>query len=370
MGILKKDKFYSLDNINSKDATYNIIIGERSNGKTYAVFKQALKNYVTKGEQFALVRRWKEDFVGKRGSVMFDALVNNKEVSKLTKGAWSGIKYNSSKWYLCRKEDDTIITDPTPFAYAFALSDMEHDKSTSYPNITTIGFDEFLTRFGYLRDEFVLFINVVSTIVRHRTNVKIYMMGNTVNKSCPYFEEMGLKHIKQMHQGDIDVYTYGESRLKVAVEYCKTEAKKKEKANNFYFAFDNPRLKMITSGAWEVDIYPHLPYKYKPKDIIFSYFIEFEGDMLQCDIVSVNDTAFTFIHKKTTPLKEPDTDIIYTTVTDPRPNWRMNMLKPVDMLDKKITSFFSSYKVFYQTNDIGEIVRNYVMWCKNKGGSL
>lgn len=369
MGIFKK-KFYNLDNINKKDATYNIIIGERSNGKTYAVFKQALVNYVEKGEQFALIRRWKEDFIGKRGAVMFDALVNNKEVEKLTHGKWTGIKYNSSKWYLCKKDGDVVITDPEPFAYAFALSDMEHDKSTSYPKITTIGFDEFLTRFGYLRDEFVLFINVVSTIVRHRTDVKIYMMGNTVNKSCPYFTEMGLKHLKQMNQGDIDVYTYGDSRLKVAVEYCLSDEKAKQKSNNFYFAFDNPRLKMITSGAWEVDIYPHLPYKYKPKDVVFSYFIEFEGDILQCDIVAVENTAFTYIHKKTTPIKDPDRDIVYTTQTDPRPNWRINMLKPVDMLDKKITSFFGAYKVFYQTNDIGEIVRNYIMWCKNKGGSL
>ena len=41
----KKFNYYSLKNIQRKNATYNVIFGERSNGKTYAVLKQALENY-------------------------------------------------------------------------------------------------------------------------------------------------------------------------------------------------------------------------------------------------------------------------------------------------------------------------------------
>lgn len=97
---------------------------------------------------------------------------------------------------------------------------MEHDKSTSYPNITTIVFDEFLTRGSYLKDEFILFTNVCSTIIRQRNDVKIFMLGNTVNKYSPYFSEMGLSNIKNQKQGTIDIYRYGDSDLIVAVEYC------------------------------------------------------------------------------------------------------------------------------------------------------
>ena len=43
-----KQKFYSLDNIlKKKDCTYNVIVGERSNGKTYYANlkpKKGLKN--------------------------------------------------------------------------------------------------------------------------------------------------------------------------------------------------------------------------------------------------------------------------------------------------------------------------------------
>ena len=127
---------------------------------------------------------------------MFDAIVSNGEVLKLSKGEWTGVYYYGSRWFLCRFEDGKRICDETPFAYGFALTSMEHDKSTAYPNITTICFDEFISRNAYLPDEFVLFMNVISTIVRQRKDTKIFMLGNTVNKYCPYFDEMGIKHLK------------------------------------------------------------------------------------------------------------------------------------------------------------------------------
>ena len=40
------NKYYSLDNILKNKAQYNMIIGERSNGKTYACLYKAVENYV------------------------------------------------------------------------------------------------------------------------------------------------------------------------------------------------------------------------------------------------------------------------------------------------------------------------------------
>lgn len=343
-----------------------MIIGERSNGKTYACLKYGIENYWNNKKQMAIVRRWDTDFIGKRGSVYFDALLSNDEVSKITGGMWTSIYYYASKWYLCTYDPDgNRITDEKPFAYAFAISQMEHDKSTSYPDITVVVFDEFISRSGYIADEFVAYMNVLSTIIRHRTDVKIFMLGNTVNKYCPYFNEMGLKHIKNMKQGTIDLYTYGESKLSVAVEYC-SPISKEGKDSDVYFAFDNPKLQMITGGAWEIDLYPHCPYKYKPKDIKFTYFIQFDEDLLQCEIISVDHRYFTFIHRKTTDLKNEDKDIIYTTEYDPRPNYRRNITKPVDDLDKKIALHYKKDKIFYADNEVGEIVRNYLLWCTKK----
>lgn len=362
-----KQKFYSLKNILSKNAQYNVIFGERSNGKTYAVLKHGLENFYKYGEQLAVVRRWQDDFTGKRGATMFDSIVSNGEVTKVTGGEWTNIYYYGSRWFLCRYEGEQgekRIVNETPFAYGFSISSMEHDKSTAYPNITTVCFDEFLTRTAYLPDEFVLFMNVLSTIIRHRTNVKIFMLGNTVNRYCPYFKEMGLNHVKDMKPGDIDVYRYGESELTVAVEY--TTPNKAGKASDLYFAFDNPKLSMITGGAWEIDIYPHCPVKYTPKEILFTYFISFGGDLLQCEIVHHEDLCFTFIHRKTTPLKDTETDLIFSSEFSPRPNWKRKITKPATKLERKIAEHFLTDKVFYADNEVGEIVRNYLFWCGKK----
>jgi hypothetical protein len=366
----KKDEqeYYTLEPILKEKAHYNIIIGERSNGKTYSVLVKVISDYIEYGYQAAYLRRMSEDFIGKRGAGLFQPLIDNGVIELLSAGQWTSVYYYASRWYLCKYEDKKgnfeRVNDATPFMFGFALSQMEHEKGTGYPNVKTIVFDEFITRMVYLRDEFVLFMNTLSTIIRSRDDVTIFMLGNTVNKYCPYFDEMGLRHIKEMKQGEIDVYQLKHKSgkiLRVAVEYCKPFEKGKK--SDFYFAFDNQKLEMITSGVWEIDLYPHCPHSFKPKDILFTYFIEFDDELLQCEIVNVDGLMFTFIHRKTTPIKYPDSDLIYSTKYDARPNHRRKITKPVLDIEKKILYFYRADKIFYQDNEVGEIVRNYLLWC-------
>lgn len=358
-------KFYSLTAINKKNATYNVIFGERSNGKTYATLKQGVIDYYKNGGQMAYVRRWKEDITGRRASRLFSALVENGEIQKITNNEFTGVHYWAGKWYLCTYDDSgkAIYSDQDIICFSFALSDGEHDKSTSFPKIQTIIFDEFLTNKIYLNDEFVLFMNTVSTIVRKRDDVKIYMLGNTVNKYCPYFVEMGLEHIQKQKQGTIDVYKYGESKLTVAVEYCASVQDKNSPTVNKYFAFNNPKLEMITGGAWELSIYPHLPYKYKPKDVVLTYYIEFNDNIYACEIIELGDLAFTYIHAKTTPIKDPDNQLIYTLVYNPKPNYNRNLFNPMNKAQSRVLWFFKHDKVFYQNNNIGDAIKNYIKTC-------
>lgn len=372
------DRYYSFENILKRglsvNAQYFITFGERSNGKTYGAKslglngfeKLNIKGYIQDGSQFAIVRRWQDDFRGKRGATMFDDLVQNGSIKKWTHGKWDNVYYYAGRWYLAKYDEqmEKIVRDNEPFAYAFAISAMEHDKSTSYPKINKIIFDEFLTRGSYLPDEFTLFMNVLSTIIRDRSDVMIFMLGNTVNQYCPYFSEMGLINVRKMKRGTIDVYDYGDSKLHVVVEYADTSTRRK-KNSDVYFAFDNPKLQMITGGAWEMAIYPHAPCKWQPKNILFTYFIKFGGECLQCEIVKTNTMLFTFIHRKTTPIKNEQNDLIYSTEYNPLPNWKRKITKPQTNIEKRIVQFFVDDRVFYQDNEIGEIVRNYILWCKS-----
>ena len=146
------------------------------------------------------------------------------------------------------------------------------------------------------------------------------MLGNTVNKFCPYFNEMGLNNVQEMKQGSIDVYHYGESPLTVAVEYCKSNNADSNSEQNKYFAFNNPKLEMINGGSWELSIYPPLPYKYKPKDVLLNFYIEFNDNIYDCEVINIDETWFIYIHDKTTPIRNHEKHIIYSLEFNPELN--------------------------------------------------
>lgn len=368
----EKMRFYSLDRILKEDAEYYMIFGERSNGKTFQVLLYALEKYFRGEGQLGIIRRWEEDFVGSQSmrtcykSLECDANGVN-HIARLSHNLYNGVEYYGGVYYLTQYDKEKDITRKTDkiIARAFAITSAEHYKGSSYPDITTILFDEFMTRKLYLPNEWVDLCSIFSTIIRSRDGVKIFMCANTVNKyGCIYFEEMGLYRIKDMEQGTIDVYDYNTEdghTMKVAVEW--TDSVAKNKPSNKYFAFKSERLKMVTQGAWEMDFYPHCPEKYVPKDIAFIYFVQFEGKTLQCEIIVKPNKTFTFIHRKTTPLKDADRDMIFTTEYDTRYNYFRKLTKPRNDAQRKLLWYYANDKVYYQDNDVGEIMRNYLQWC-------
>lgn len=356
-----KKKYYNLKKILSFNADYNLIIGERSNGKTYGVLKHCIEEYTKNKNRFVYIRRWKEDIIGKRGDVIFTSLIQNGEISKLTNGEYTNAILQGGKFYFANYDDKLkkFIPSSDYFCHLVSLSDMEHDKSLSFSGVTNIVFDEFLTRRYYLKDEFMLFMNVLSTIIRDRKDVKIFMLGNTVNKYCPYFTELGI-NVDDLKQGNVDLYHYGDSELTLAIEYC-DDGQRNKKESNKYFAFNNPRLNMIKSGAWELDIYPHLPPEYKIKDneILFNFYVLFADKIIQGDIVQRENDIFLFFHYKTTEIKDTRNSLIYTLNNTVNINYRRNLLKGMGKLENKINVLFAMNKVFYQSNEIGEIIHNY-----------
>ena len=369
---MAKEKFYRLDNILTYNADYNVIYGERSNGKTTAVLELGIDDHIKSGyrNQIGIIRRWEEDFKGKNGQQMFDNIIKLGWIEKKTKGKYNSVYYYSQRWFFCKYDElgnrEEVAT--TPFALGFSITSEEHYKSTAYPDIKTILFDEFITRQFYLPEEFVKFQNLLSTIIRLRTDVKIFMCGNTINKFCPYFAEMGLTGVKKQKKGTIDIYTYGDTTLKVAVEYSDFPSKKKE--SNKYFAFNNPKLEMITHGGWEIDIYPHLPMKYRPKDIYYIFYIIFDDEVLQGNVICVNNIVFMYFHRKTTKIVEDTNRLIYKQSVDARNNFRTNILKPQRKIDSKILELIHKKKVFYQDNEVGEVFNNYIKWCTQEGSKI
>lgn len=345
------------------DALYYIIFGMRSNGKTTAAMLCAAIRYVMYGEPCALIRRWDEDFSGKAVGRFWYVLEKLRVIEYLTNGRYNGVYAYSKQFYFCNiDEKGKRQNAPEPFCYGFALTQMEHDKGGTYPEtIGTVIFDEFMTRLSYIPGEFALFANAISTIVRDDGQAKIWMLGNTVSYYCPYFREMGLKHMRTMQPGDISIYTGLHEDCKTVVYY--SDGLPQGKKTDKYFAFDNPRLQMITAGKFEFGLWPHCPRDFNPEEIVFSFFLDFDEELLRGDVIRGERDEWIFITPKTTPLKDEDNDLIYSDKDDPRPNWRRKMTKPRTLAERAILELITAEKVFYADNQCGETLRTYLQWC-------
>ena len=121
---------------------------------------------------------------------------------------------------------------------------------------------------------------------------------------------------------------------------------------------------MIKNGAWEVGMYPHLPVKYLQSHIKFIYFIKFDEDIFQCEIIKNKHGCFTYIHEKTTPIRNYD-DIVFD-LNDYTLNryHNRNILKCNQPFVKKLLYFFDSDLVYYQDNLVGNAVDNYFKQCR------
>lgn len=349
------NKYYSLARIHKYKAIYNMIIGQRSNGKTYAWKEVCIDNYLKDGSKGAYIRRFDEEIKPKNLGKLFDV----HEIFERSKGKWNAFTYKSGSFYMCNKDDGSVLNcDTEPFCNCYALNTWETSKGADKGVVSTVCFDEFMTRKAYLPNEFVLFQQILSSIIRDRDKVTIYMLANTVNKFCPYFKEMGLSHVSDMKQGDIELYKFGEkSELTVAVEYC-AEAKNTSKVKKFY-AFDNPQLEMITSGSWEIALYPHAPLVYDKYDIICRFYIKFDKKIACGDVIKNKKYLYIFYHMHTGNHIPDENDIVYLEEHDGLINHAVLITEIRNDKQKLIVDLIKTKREFYATNEVGEYIRNW-----------
>lgn len=358
------DLYYNIAPIDATGAIYRLIVGQRSNGKTYSVCKHIVEDYFNEGKRGAYIRRYEESITPKNLQSLFNPHLQL--IWELSEHKWNSIFYRAKEFHLCAidSEGKIIAKDDTAFCITAAINTSENTKGEDRGEVHTIVFDEFMTRSGYLNNEFVRFMNLLSTLIRDRENAVVYMLANTVNKYCPYFAEMGLKHIDKLAQGEIAIYNYGSSDLTVAVELCDEVQATKQTASK-YFAFDNPQLQMITRGAWEFQIYPRAPYKILPEDIVLKFYIQFAEQLLACEVVHstlkqyCND-VFIFVHPQTKDISIDDNTIMYVSdFSSCRMHVRFLKDQPTEG-HKLIYSLIQRKAVCFSDNDTGEVFRNWL----------
>lgn len=298
-------KYYELDNILTKKAHYNFIIGERSNGKTTALLRHIVRDYYETGRRGAIIRQMEEDIKGHKGASLFAGMIDGGMISELTDDEFQGVKYYNRAYYLGKQDEMGQWTyEKEPFAHIFALSQSLHYKSNSYPNVGTIMFDEFMRQdHVYLVDEVSLFLNMVSTIVRDKAEASIFLVANTVSWNSPYFKVFGLKNVSQMKPGDLATVEFKRKRptgieiaTTIAIEYCENTAEYGGKASDVYFNVDDPRVTdMITDGSFVVAAYPKCPHHFTAKNVYMTCWILTDERILRARLMRVDREVFFFV---------------------------------------------------------------------------
>ncbi len=170
----------------------NVIVGNRGGGKTYGAKEWAIDNFIKNKEQFGYIRRYKDDL--KEPMIQFFEDIKAKYPDY-------EFKTDSKYFYIRLKPADEKEkwTEKDIAGFGFVLSTASNKKSISYPNVTTLIFDEFLLDKGnqlYLSDEPIKLLNLYETVARPGTGhprVVLFMLANALSITNPYFLFFDLK---------------------------------------------------------------------------------------------------------------------------------------------------------------------------------
>lgn len=386
-------KYYELDNILAKNAHINFIIGERSNGKTTAVLRHIVKDYYETGRRGMIVRQMEEDIKGFRATALF-AAINNGMVEELTNDEYNAVKCFRRSYYLGRLNDDgEMVYEQEPFAQLVSLSQADHNKSISFPNVGTIMFDEFMRQGGQmLRDELKKYDSIISTIVREKDMATIFLIANTVSWNSPYFRKYKIKNVRRMKQGDIAVVELPSgnpqvANTRVAIEYCESTAKHGGKPSDVYFPEGDEQAKMIKEGGFAVPAYPECPHHFTGANVKLTCWILCEDAILRCRLLKVERDLFFFVDRlvtiRTLPGEEvgveiPDweryeflrnkrRDVVYSLAFS---SDRSHFTDPTTVYSDRRTRWLAgalrANRVFFEDSESGEEMMYYIAQARHR----
>lgn len=347
---------YDMSNLIAVDAQYNMLLSERSSGKSYQVKAKVIKDFIDNGIKFIYLRRHVVD--------LKESLVNsyfsdeNIPYRKWTKGKYDGIMTFRGNLYFFAYEDDKPVRGALCGKY-FALSAATHYKSMSLTEYRNIVFEEFVVEQGgysYLPNECDTLQQLVSTIAR-KNSIHVYMIGNTINSMCPYFRYWSLKNIPKQKQGTIDVYNmeYSDGIVRVAVEICQAT---NSKGKMFFGKVE----KNINNGVWVSKDYPRLPYNYKECIVLYTSIWEWGDICYKAEILRKEQHVFLYV-------RPCDINKVYNLeklryISDKFNQvlalfkWHTPSFITMTNADKLITSLIRSGHVCYSDNLSGEEFNN------------
>lgn len=344
-----KPKYVSIKKLIDADYQYNILLGQRSNGKSYAVKQHVLTNFWKTGKRFVYLRRYQLEVKASDAEAYF----RDAPVEAITGGEYSMVTIYRGGVFLSKMDEAGKVIRGKQCGYVAYLSNETHFKSQNFNDVSDVIYEEFITDQGYLYREPEKLESIISTIARKR-KIKVWLIGNTISRLCPYFSEWGLIRIPKQEQGTIDVYEHLTDQvdedtgdpvtIRIAVYFC-------EQTANTSKMFFGSSAGMITKGTWQTRSYPHLPYHYKDCQKLYELIYKHLEFTFKVEALKSKDKGeyMAFVH----PHNDPDYEgRIISDQASPSP-LVTRKLDPVRKGDLLLRMCFSSGKVFYSDNLTG-----------------
>lgn len=264
-------EYYSLDRILATKNTYNILIGQRSNGKSFQVKMECVKEAFLGLGDLIYLRRY--DLELKQDDVT--DYFRDCPVSDITGGEFNFIDVFRKRIYLSVVDEDGNVERGRCIGRCASLSSSEHLKSViqrgQYKNII---YEEMCTTEGFLKNEPNKLMQFVATVFGAQHTGRVWLIGNTISRYNPYFYTWQLRGIQKMQPGDLDLYEFTDNesggKIKLAVEFCSSI----KVSNKMYFG---DAAAQITTGVWETESQPQIPDDFKPFKVIYKIFLQQEN---------------------------------------------------------------------------------------------
>lgn len=163
---------YTYKKIKSANRLVNFVVGARGCGKTFAVKKDAVENFLKDGSQFVYMRRYDKELTDIKARELFFPLA---------------LKEIFPEHELTYRNGVYMIDGKTA-GFPMSLSTSSELKSIEYDKVKTIAFDEFIRieGNGYLNEEVKLFNEALITVSRLR-DPQFFLLSNNVSWQNPYF---------------------------------------------------------------------------------------------------------------------------------------------------------------------------------------
>ena len=356
-----KDHYNPID-VMKKNTSYKMVISKRTDGKSYA-FKLLIYYAFQKFDYNSVIVRRLDSMI-KANMVRHDFDVIFERYPAINYKNYDGIAYymgGHRGYWLDEKGKKSF---DKPFIEYLSVNTYETTKSSKdYQNLYLILFDEIISRNKYIPDEFIMWCNLLSTIIRETTDCIICMLGNPVSWVSPYFTNYGVDPLL-LPDNTITVFKSGKSQTSIAIEKVgKLNGNKKiDTVNDRYFGFENHKVQSITSGIWETPMYPRLKKLPLEEKLTDKLFCRMNNITLRLEIcteksvglfVRVHQFYFDDFYSDDIIFDISDEPLLQNNVYFRAAQYNQSIAKIINLL----MYLYKQQKYFYSDNTVGESMR-------------